>query len=892
MMSMPVQLWWGAKSKQKQEFFLKIQSKEVATKSFELIEAEQEDSLQNGIVRSAAGGGDVDGLQFQIEFPERTIHAITNAQSIWKYLIQHTEPGAAQRLQKDANWRPDSRRISFELNSEGTRGFTLTIDQILREKTFWFPEFDLMAAFGEQAASVRKNLNELSTARGERVLDRVDREPESTYAKFASLWEDMGSPDYKNPNAPAPGQIAGIGWDSALYKFGIDRFARAQNDNSKIDQFNLSIEFADPAKAWRKQYLNDGLPIITTQFEEDGIIYDIEQFAAPLNGPPAERRGDMPMVLFQKVSLRNPMAAKKQALVKVKLVREHAEPISLETHDGVSLLQSASNTLLALQGKIDTLSTRGEGKISEISVGFGLPPNGKREFILELPSPFVGVDESKILLQENYQNRRAQTVRFWELYLARGAYFHVPDPAVNTLFRANLWHALCLPRRHGATNAGIDLPYSNFAYGQKGTPWPVNQSVYVDYMLYDLRGYHDIAQEELEVMFRNSQEPNGHIGGFASWGVYTPGMIYAVAQHYLLSGDRAAFEKLLPQTFRALDWCLNQLTAKNGNEDKASGLVSAPLNDLSHEARPWAFNQAYFAAGFKSLGMALESIHHPRAEQCLQAAAKINRACERQFGKASVASPAVQLADGTWSVYVPCQTEQSGRLFREWYPTDVDCGPLHLSRLQALDAKGPLTTAMLNDHEDNLFIHQWGMINEPVYNQQATAYLLRDEPKRVIRAFYSMMACAFSHTIFEPVEHRWGWGQYFGPPSTDGAWFELYRNMLLRETDDGTLLIGQATPRAWLRPGDRIEVRNAPSRYGRINLLMSANSGAREIAADLSLGAGMLPSEIVVRLRHPDQRAIKSASVNGKKWTDFDPTQESVRIPKPAQRRYEIIARY
>ena len=50
------------------------------------------------------------------------------------------------------------------------------------------------------------------------------------------------------------------------------------------------------------------------------------------------------------------------------------------------------------------------------------------------------------------------------------------------------------------------------------------------------------------------------------------------------------------------------------------------------------------------------------------------------------------------------------------------------------------------------------MANEPVYNQQATVYLERDEVKAAIRAFYSMMACAFSHTVFEPVEHRWTWG--------------------------------------------------------------------------------------------------------------------------------------
>ena len=83
-----------------------------------------------------------------------------------------------------------------------------------------------------------------------------------------------------------------------------------------------------------------------------------------------------------------------------------------------------------------------------------------------------------------------------------------------------------------------------------------------------------------------------------------------------------------------------------------------------------------------------------------------------------------------------------------------------------------------------------------------TAYLYRDEPEAAIRAFYSMMACAFSHHQLTPLEHRWAWGQYYMPPSTDGAWFELYRNMLVNElSGDGTLFIGQAVPRAWLADG-------------------------------------------------------------------------------------------
>ena len=114
----------------------------------------------------------------------------------------------------------------------------------------------------------------------------------------------MGNPTYKNPHSIPPGHIVALSWDSSLYKFGIDRFAEIRNDYGKADIFHFRIPLADAAKAWAGQKLTDGLPLITSIFEEEGVRYEIEQFASPLLGPPAERRGDIAMVMLQKVTLR------------------------------------------------------------------------------------------------------------------------------------------------------------------------------------------------------------------------------------------------------------------------------------------------------------------------------------------------------------------------------------------------------------------------------------------------------------------------------------------------------------------------------------------------------------------------------------------------------------
>jgi hypothetical protein len=184
------------------------------------------------------------------------------------------------------------------------------------------------------------------------------------------------------------------------------------------------------------------------------------------------------------------------------------------------------------------------------------------------------------------------------------------------------------------------------------------------------------------------------------------------------------------------------------------------------------------------------------------------------------------------------------------------------------------------------------MANEPVYNQQATVYLERDQVKAAIRAFYSMMACAFSQTVFEPVEHRWTWGQYFGPPSTDGAWFEFYRRMLIRELNDGTLFVLQAAPRAWFEDGQSIEIQRAPTYFGPLSLKTTSQAESGRLHVEVDVPGRNRPKTLLVRLRHPQGSTLRSVQVNGEKWSDFDPGKEWVRITNPDTKRYEIECEY
>ena len=241
-------------------------------------------------MRSEAGGGDIDGLSCVLRFPARSVGPLKHVHPIWEYLLSHGDPGAASRLRADGSFRPDPRRLTIELDEAGTRGFSLTLDQLLTQRAFWLPELDVFVSAGEPSVSFEAHQRTLKAVRGQRVLDRVEREPEATYAQYTARWEDLGSPSYRNPKSVPPGHIVGLTWDSALYKFGVDRFAGVRNDYGKLDSFVIQFDYTNAAEAWRGQKLSDGLPILTTTFEEAGIRHQIEQFAVPLHGPPSDRR--------------------------------------------------------------------------------------------------------------------------------------------------------------------------------------------------------------------------------------------------------------------------------------------------------------------------------------------------------------------------------------------------------------------------------------------------------------------------------------------------------------------------------------------------------------------------------------------------------------------------
>jgi hypothetical protein len=102
-----------------------------------------------------------------------------------------------------------------------------------------------------------------------------------------------------------------------------------------------------------------------------------------------------------------------------------------------------------------------------------------------------------------------------------------------------------------------------------------------------------------------------------------------------------------------------------------------------------------------------------------------------------------------------------------------------------------------------------------------------------------------------------------------------------------------AAPRRWLEAGKKIEVDDAPTYFGTMNLKVESHVDQQKIVADLVLRVERPDrlQKISLRLPHPGRQPMKQVVVNGKRWDNFNPDKEVIEL-KPTENHYHIVAQY
>ncbi len=114
--------------------------------------------------------------------------------------------------------------------------------------------------------------------------------------------------------------------------------------------------------------------------------------------------------------------------------------------------------------------------------------------------------------------------------------------------------------------------------------------------------------------------------------------------------------------------------------------------------------------------------------------------------------------------------------------------------------------------------------------------------------------------------------------------------MFVMERGDELWLAPFVTNR-WLQDGMKVSIRNAPTRFGKVSYSIVSKVAKGEIEAVVQLPEKCTAKKVVLRLRHPDGKPMRSVTVQGKLYQDFDPQTETIAL-EPSDPTITIRAEY
>lgn len=171
--------------------------------------------------------------------------------------------------------------------------------------------------------------------------------------------------------------------------------------------------------------------------------------------------------------------------------------------------------------------------------------------------------------------------------------------------------------------------------------------------------------------------------------------------------------------------------------------------------------------------------------------------------------------------------------------------------------------------------------SDDVYGTNVARFLAdNDQPDQLLLSLYGKLAAGMTENTFvsgegstiAPVRGRYYRSMHRPPNSANNAFFlEALRLTLVHETTDASgsprgLELAYSTPRAWLEPGKRVDVRRLQTGFGPLSYSIAAGPTAVRVALDVPAG---LTGPLRLRLRLPAGQRLGAVTVGGRPFDRF-----------------------
>ncbi|MGO8701473.1 MAG: hypothetical protein ACLQVY_27620 [Limisphaerales bacterium] len=787
------------------------------------------------------------------------------------------------------NSDPNSFDRTLVTLKNGPVSFTFKVDD-LDNGALYLPEYGAAIVPAYDQRDYATVAAAVEHAAQKTLYDRVAALPEQTWA---TAWNGM---------PPKKSRICFIlGVDGGRQKFRLDangelfirwndQFMKSlpAKDTPRLDleKQPVHFRFGLPEQPVERHLEEESIPTCITTWERDGVRIVQTAFATVLDGikvdaPPP----DDCAVAMLRFDFTNTTDTARTASLPTTV--RGGENYNLRV-DSRGLIWNGSQ----LRGQFVSESTPA-ASTNQLSWSASLPPHGTNTVWVKMPFlPLIEPAEAAALAALDFGKERAATAHYWRGVLNRSARLVTPEPVLNDFYSAVPGHLLI--------NSELE-PGSHRRFARVGS---LNYGCYGNescMMVLDLdrRGYHQEAGECLDAWLHyqgtvglpgDFDSKEGTLYGTAGYesGGYNQHhgwILWTLAEHYRFTRDEAWLNRAAPNIVSAANWIIRETERTAGQAGLGQGLL--PPGDLEDIGDWWTWlsTSCYTWRGLDGAAWTLEQIHHPDAPRVRAAAERYHKTLLDHFLAASARSPVVRLRDGTAVPQIPSYAQRRGRSFG-WICETLE-GAIHLIITKAIDPHSIQAQWILKDYEDNLFLSNqygytlddfdryWfgrgGMSMQACLLFDVEAYLYRDDVKQALRAMFNAIALNHFPDVHMNTEHAlpemgdWRGDHYKTSDEANACgWL---RFLFVREEGDA-LLLGQAIPRDWLKPGQKCGIENTATYFGKMSVLFEGASGA--ITAELNGPTRNPPREIRLRFRSPDEKAPSKITVNGEAWSKFD----------------------
>ncbi len=858
---------------------------------------------------------------------------------------------------KDLNSN-DMTLVTVRLGSEPrSPGFSFVPQDVLKEGIIRLPDFGTIVAESSRKLTLAHDSGPSGDKWRRPVRGRILEKPEMTremamqgIPRLSPLrWVPLGVPSARQEFLVGPNGD----WKISALSLNTDKgrdarrwvFKKNFGKERLFDELAFLLDtrqepkFDGGDREEVHRYLEDGyLPLVHVHWCNGAFRYQHSLLATILLGDYGDdisRRGDETVVLLSKLQITNTGGTKRLACLNLRCSIN--VPLKLQDNGVIAVKSPNSNAddgLTAMRGMISMGKPTGGGSTNwTVQSGCGSESSGilhwqenlepGRTQTIYFKTPFVELldtEELACLKKMSFEDHVPKVLGYWRRRLAKGMTIDVPDPALNNFYKANLWHNVITTDRDpqtGLYNQGVaTIRYRVFA----------NETVMIARSM-DMRGEHIEAERFLEPMlyYQGHEALKGRFttkdAAFHGAGDYTHGeyamnhgfTLWGVADHYLLTRDRAYLKRVASKLVKGCDFLINERASTM--RTRGSGIFGlSPASSLEDviEYQYWFATNAYFYLGMKRVSEALGDIGHPEAARFATEAEKYRSDIEAAAREATTRSAVVMLCDGNYIPYVPSRVYQWRHLTEGWIREALYCS-LHLFTADVVPADDPLMTWMLDDLEDNIFFSwqsgynvsdyekHWfergGITLQPCLLDMPIVYMARNEIPAALRAFWNTYALL----IYPDTQCFAEWARSFGIgggpvyKTSDESRFVIWLRQLLVWESGDQLWLARATPREWLGDGKTIRIEQAKTIFGTVGMVIRSETAKGKILAELSLPKRKRPSEVWLRLRHPQGKHPRRVSINGKTIEPERIVDDDIRIVpgiKNLSRPVQVVAEY